>query len=313
VTGVALVTGGAGFIGSHLCERLLADGYGVVCLDNFSTAPRSNVEHLVGLPGFSLVEHDITQPYERAHEPSLVFHLASPASPRAYLRLPVETLDVASRGTRNALQIAHQSGATFILASTSEIYGDPDVSPQPETYRGRVALGPRGVYDTAKRFAEALVTATQAAQGVQTRIARIFNTYGPRLQPDDGRAMSNFITQALTGAPLTVYGDGTHTRSFCYVTDLVEGLVALAQSDVSDPINLGNPDERSVLEIASLVKTRTGSESPITFHALPDGDPAQRRPDIGRARAALGWEPVVSLEDGLDQTIEWFRRRLLPG
>jgi dTDP-glucose 4,6-dehydratase len=312
MTDAALVTGGAGFIGSHLCERLLADGYRVECVDNFSTAPRSNVDHLTGVPGFTLVEHDIAQPFLPSRPPAVVFHLASPASPRAYLRLPLATLDVASLGTRNALEVAHASGAVFVLASTSEIYGDPDVSPQHETYRGRVREGPRAVYDTAKRFAEALVTAVHDTRGVATRIARIFNTYGPRLQPDDGRAVSSFITQALAGEPLTVYGDGSQTRSFCYVSDLVDGLVDLARSDAVEPVNLGNPDERTILDIAELVRHTTGSDSPIEFQPLPAGDPLQRRPDITRARDVLGWTPTVALEEGLGATVEWFRRRLAP-
>ena len=278
-------------------------------MDNFSTAPRSNVSHLVEVPGFTLVEHDITQPYHARQPPSLVLHLASPASPRAYLRFPLETLDAGSNGTRNALRIAQDAGAVFILASTSEIYGDPEVSPQPETYRGRVTEGPRGVYDTAKRFAEALVTAFHETYAMQTRIARIFNTYGPRLQPDDGRALSNFVTQALAGAPLTVYGDGSQTRSFCYIDDLVDGLVALAGSDAVEPVNLGNPDERTMLETAQLVRAKSGSDSLIEFHPLPAGDPGQRRPDITRARDLLGWGPTVALEDGLGATIEWFRTR----
>ena len=304
---LAIVTGGAGFLGSHLCDRLLADGYRVLCLDNFATGGRDNVAHLAENAGFEVVDHDITHPFTPDERPAAVFHLASPASPPAYYRLPVETLEVGSIGTRNALDMARDAGARFLFTSTSEVYGDPEVSPQPETYNGNVSCtGPRSVYDEAKRYGEALVMAYRRLYGMETRIVRIFNTYGPRLQPDDGRAVSNFIRQALAGDPLTVYGDGSQTRSFCYVSDLIEGIVALANSDCADPVNIGNPDERTILEIAETVRRMTGTTSPIEFHPLPQDDPLQRCPDISRAAAVLGWKPNVSLEEGVETTIQWF-------
>jgi dTDP-glucose 4,6-dehydratase len=308
VSDLALVTGGAGFLGSHLCDRLLADGYRVLCLDNFATGARENVAHLDGNEAFDIVSHDITKPFIPDEQPAVVFHMASPASPPAYHRLPVETLEVGSVGTKNALEIARHAGARFLFTSTSEIYGDPDISPQPETYNGNVSCtGPRSVYDEAKRYGEALVMTYRRLYGTETRIVRIFNTYGPRLQEDDGRAISNFIKQALSGTPLTVYGDGSQTRSFCYVSDQIDGIVKLASSDYADPVNIGNPDERTILDIARIIQRMTGTSAALEFHPLPQDDPMQRCPDIMRARQVLGWEPKVPLEEGVAQTIRWFQ------
>lgn len=308
MSALALVTGGAGFLGSHLCDRLLGSGHRVVCLDNLITGNKENVAHLLDEPDFTLVEHDIIRPFEAAEPPKFVFHLASPASPPAYLRWPIETLEVGSVGTKNALEIARRAGARFLFTSTSEIYGDPEVSPQPESYRGSVSCtGPRSVYDEAKRYGEALVTAYRRHHDVDTRIVRIFNTFGPRLKPEDGRAVSNFMKQALADEPLTIYGDGSQTRSFCYVSDLIDGLVALMKSGHEEPVNIGSPDERTILEVAELILSKTGSASTIEFHPLPEDDPLQRKPDISLARDVLGWSPRVSLEDGLDLTLDWFR------
>lgn len=304
----AVVTGGAGFLGSHICERLLADGWSVVCIDNFLTGSRANVAHLSDNAGFALVEHDITTPFFPADTVDLVAHFASPASPPQYLANPIHTLKVGGLGTLHALGIAKERGARFLLASTSEVYGDPEVNPQPESYRGSVStVGPRGVYDEAKRYAEALTMAYHRAHGIDTRIARIFNTYGPRLSPGDGRAVPNFIAQALAGAPLTVYGDGSQTRSFCYVDDMVAGLSALIERGDAEPTNIGNPDEQTILELAKLVVELTSSSSDIEFRPLPADDPKVRRPDITRARELLGWAPEVDLETGLQRTIDWFR------
>jgi dTDP-glucose 4,6-dehydratase len=308
VTEIALVTGGAGFLGSHLCERLLDEGLEVVCVDNFLTGNESNVAHLLKRPGFSLVAHDITKPLFPQRTPGVVFHLASPASPPAYLANPIHTLKVGALGTINALGVAKASGASFLLASTSEVYGDPEVHPQPETYRGNVSTtGPRGVYDEAKRFAEAATMAYRREHGVVTSIARIFNTYGPRLSPGDGRAIPNFIAQALANRSLTVYGDGSQTRSFCFVDDLIDGLLLLWKSGEPEPVNLGNPEELSILDLANLVVKATRSNSDISFHELPTDDPRVRCPDITKARDVLRWEPKVSLESGLARTVEWFR------
>lgn len=308
MTGRALVTGGGGFLGSHLCDRLLVEGHEVVCLDNFVTGARENIAHLENHPAFDLVEQDACMPFDPEGPLDLIFHLASPASPPQYLRRPIETLDVGSIGTRNLLVLAAKNRAKFLLASTSEVYGDPLVSPQPESYRGNVSpTGPRSVYDEAKRFAEALTSAFMRHEGVETRIARIFNTYGPRLTPGDGRAISNFVWQALDGSPVSVYGDGSQTRSFCYVDDLVDGLMRLMDSEVRDPVNLGNPDERTILEVAQLVVRTVGSTSEIVFRPLPEDDPIVRHPDITRARELLGWRPGISLDDGLAKTIAWFR------
>ncbi|MDQ3877336.1 MAG: SDR family oxidoreductase [Actinomycetota bacterium] len=304
----ALITGGAGFLGSHLCEFWLERGWTVECVDNFVTGDPRNVAHLDERAGFSLVQHDVIVPYRPEGEPDLVLHFASPASPPAYLALPIETLEVGSLGTMNALDIARAFGAVFVLASTSEVYGDPEVHPQPESYRGNVSTtGPRSVYDEAKRFAEAVTVAYHRKHGVDVRIGRIFNTYGPRLSPGDGRAIPNFVAQALEGAPITVYGDGSQTRSFCYVDDLIEGFAKLAESTERDPVNIGNPGEYTILSLAEKIIEKTGSRSEIVFEPLPVDDPKVRRPDITRARAILGWEPKVSLDEGLDRTIEWFR------
>jgi dTDP-glucose 4,6-dehydratase len=299
----AVVTGGAGFLGSHLCDYLLAEGYRVVCVDNLDTGTLQNIEH-IRTGDFDFVNHDLTQHVEIREPVDAVFHLASPASPIDYMRLPLHTLKVGSYGTHNALGLAKFKRARFLLASTSEVYGDPQVHPQPESYWGNVnPIGPRGVYDEAKRYAEAMTMAYHRQQGVDTCIARIFNTYGARMRPNDGRAIPTFLRQALEGKPVTVFGDGSQTRSFCYVDDLVRGLHLLAMSGEHLPVNLGNPQERSLIELAEVVIRLTGSSSEIVFEALPVDDPQVRRPDISRARELLGWEPEVSLEDGLQRTI----------
>ena len=307
-----LITGGAGFIGSHLCERLMGEGYSILCVDNFITGREANVAHLRSRPGFDLVRHDITKPLEPRRRVDYVLHFASPASPIDYLKYPIQTLKVGSLGTLNALGIAKASRAKFLLASTSEVYGDPQVHPQPESYWGHVnPVGPRGVYDEAKRFAEALTMAYHREHGVDTRIVRIFNTFGPRMRMDDGRAIPTFIGQALRGEPLTVFGDGSQTRSFCYVDDLVEGIRRLMGADVHEPVNVGNPDERTLREIAEkILTTFQGSTSRIEFRPLPQDDPKQRRPDLTRAKTLLHWEPRVSLDEGLIPTIDWFRQQL---
>jgi dTDP-glucose 4,6-dehydratase len=308
VTDTVLVTGGAGFLGSHVCRRLLEDGNDVLCLDNFLTGRRTNVQALTEDPRFRLLEHDLRNPLPPFDEPiSAVMHLASPASPAAYQANPIETLEVGSAGTLRVLELARRLDADLLLASTSEVYGDPEVSPQPESYRGNVSpIGPRSMYDEAKRFSEAATMAFHRTHGLRTRIARIFNCYGPGMSAGDGRAIPDFIRRALDGDPVVVFGDGSQTRSFCYVDDLVEGLLALLRSDEPQPVNIGNPDERSLLEVARLVVSLTGSDSPITFDALPEDDPRSRRPDITRARTILGWEPRTELEDGLARTIAWF-------
>jgi dTDP-glucose 4,6-dehydratase len=299
----SLVTGGAGFLGSHLCEALLAKGHRVVCLDNLETGSLANIEHLRD-DGFVFVNHDVIDPI-RIDEPlDFVFHFAALASPIDYLRLPLHSLKTGSYGTHHALGLTKWKRARFLLASTSEVYGDPEVHPQPETYWGNVnPIGPRGVYDEAKRYAEALTMAYHRQQGVDTAIVRIFNTYGPRMAENDGRAVPNFISQALAGKPLTVYGDGSQTRSFCYVDDLIRGLVLLAESDEHMPVNIGNPGEFTILELTEAVIAATGSSSPIVFEALPIDDPQVRQPDITRARQLLGWEPEVGLEEGLRRTL----------
>jgi dTDP-glucose 4,6-dehydratase len=308
----AVVTGGAGFLGSHLCQRLLQDGFEVICLDDFCTGNSTNVEDLLEDRRFRLVRADVTDYIHVSGYVDMVLHLASPASPIDYLQLPLHTLKVGSIGTLNSLGLAKDKRARFLLASTSESYGDPLVHPQPETYWGNVnPVGPRGVYDEAKRFAEAATMAYRNARGVDTTIARIFNTFGPRMRPRDGRAIPTFIGQALRGEPLTVAGDGSQTRSVCYVDDLVEGLVRLLHSDLEGPVNLGNCGEMSVLELARLIIDITGSSSEITFVDRPQDDPTVRRPDITLARAALGWEPQVDVRDGLLRTIDWFRNRSL--
>ena len=304
-----VVTGGAGFLGSHLCQRLLADGCEVVAIDNFLTGSPVNVEHLLEHERFRLVRADITDYLHVPGPVDQILHFASPASPIDYLRLPIETLKVGSIGTLHALGLAKEKGARFLLASTSETYGDPQVHPQPETYWGHVnPVGPRAVYDEAKRYAEALTMAYRRAHGVDTVILRIFNTYGERMRPNDGRAIPTFIRQALAGEPLTVAGDGTQTRSVCYVDDLVSGILKLLRSELVGPVNIGNPSELSVLKLAERIVALAGSSSEITFIPRPEDDPSVRRPDITLARTQLGWEPQISLDDGLGRTIDWFRR-----
>jgi dTDP-glucose 4,6-dehydratase len=303
----ALVTGGAGFLGSHLCDYLLAQGYRVVCVDNLDTGTLQNVEHIRS-DSFLFLNHDLTGHLALDEPVDTVFHLASPASPIDYMRLPLHTLKVGSYGTHNALGLAKFKRARFLLASTSEVYGDPQVHPQPETYWGNVnPIGPRGVYDEAKRYAEAMTMAYHRQQGVDTCIARIFNTYGPRMRPHDGRAIPTFIRQALEGKPVTVFGDGSQTRSFCYVDDLIRGLFGLAMSREHLPVNLGNPEEWTLTELAEAVIRVTGSRSEIVHEALPVDDPQVRQPDITRARQALEWEPEVGLEEGLRLTIDALR------
>ncbi|MDQ2676336.1 MAG: SDR family oxidoreductase [Actinomycetota bacterium] len=300
----SIVTGGAGFLGSHLCEALLAKGERVICIDNLDTGSLQNVEHIED-EAFTFVLHDLTEPFFTDEEVDFVYHLASPASPIDYLRLPLHTLKVGSYGTHHMLGLAKLKRARFVLASTSEVYGDPQVHPQPEEYWGHVnPIGPRGVYDEAKRYAEALTMAYHRQQGVDTAIVRTFNTYGSRLRPHDGRAISTFLRQALQDKPLTVFGDGSQTRSFCYVDDQIRGYVAMAESDVHVPVNIGNPDELTLLELAETVIEVTDSNSEIVFEALPIDDPQVRQPDITRARQLLGWEPKVGLREGLQMTIE---------
>ncbi|MFE7629465.1 UDP-glucuronic acid decarboxylase family protein [Kocuria sp. NPDC057446] len=304
----AVVTGGTGFLGSHLCTELRRREVEVVCLDNFLTGSAANIEHLVGDPGFRLVQCDVTDYVHVPGDVDLVLHFASPASPIDYLKLPIHTLKVGSIGTHHALGLAKDKGARFVLASTSEVYGDPQVHPQPESYWGHVnPVGPRGVYDEAKRFAEALTVAYRAEHGVDTAIVRIFNTFGPRMRPFDGRAIPTFIRQALAGEPLTVAGDGAQTRSVCYVSDLVRGILALADSGHSGPMNIGNPHELSVLQIARDVIAATGSASELEFVERPVDDPMVRRPDTTLATEVLGWAPEVPWAAGLERTVAWFR------
>ncbi|MDQ1437012.1 MAG: dTDP-glucose 4,6-dehydratase [Acidimicrobiaceae bacterium] len=306
-----VVTGGAGFLGSHLCERLLDRGDEVVAVDNLVTGSPDNVAHLFGRPGFSLVRHNVSNYVHVSGAVDAVLHFASPASPKDYLELPIPTLKVGSIGTMNCLGLAKDKGARFLLASTSEVYGDPQVHPQTEDYWGHVnPIGPRGVYDEAKRFAEAMTMAYHRFHGVDVRIVRIFNTYGERMRPDDGRVVSNFLVQALRGAPITVYGEGSQTRSFCYVADEVTGILALLDSDCVGPVNIGNPAEFTVAELARLVIDVTGSASQVVFRPLPEDDPTQRRPDITLAQERLGWTPQVPLAEGLRRTADWFVARL---
>jgi dTDP-glucose 4,6-dehydratase len=302
-----LVTGGAGFLGSHLCDYLLDRGHRVICADNLETGSLRNIAH-VSRDDFQFRMVDITAHYEIDEPVDFVFHMASPASPIDYARLPLHTLKVGAYGTHNSLGVAKVKRARFLIASTSEVYGDPLVHPQPEDYWGNVnPIGPRGVYDEAKRYAEALTMAYMRQQGLNTCIARIFNTYGPRMRPNDGRAVPTFLKQALADEPLTVFGDGAQTRSFCYVDDLIRGLVALAESDVHEPVNIGNPNEMSLLDMARLVVELTRSSSEIVFEQLPVDDPQVRQPDIVRARELLGWEPEIDLRDGLQRTIDYYR------
>jgi dTDP-glucose 4,6-dehydratase len=300
-----LVTGGAGFLGSHLCDALLARGNRVICVDNFDTGSLQNIAHLKNGDTFRFEMIDITSHYELDEPIDFVYHMASPASPIDYARLPLHTLKVGAYGTHNTLGLAKVKRARFLIASTSEVYGDPLIHPQPESYWGNVnPIGPRGVYDEAKRYAEALTMAYLRQQGVNTAIARIFNTFGSRMRPNDGRAIPAFLSQALTDRPVTVFGDGSQTRSFCYVDDLIRGLIALAESDVHEPVNIGNPEEMPLLEMAKTVIELTESRSEIVFQALPEDDPKVRQPDITRARALLGWEPEIDIREGLRRTID---------
>ncbi|HEV3142425.1 MAG TPA: UDP-glucuronic acid decarboxylase family protein [Gemmataceae bacterium] len=306
-----LITGGAGFIGSHLCERFLAEGHQVVCVDNLITGSPSNIDALRQNPRFQYLEHDISKPLEIDGAIDHVLHFASPASPVDYLQLPIQTLKVGSLGTHNTLGLAKSKRARYLLASTSEVYGDPAVHPQREDYWGNVnPIGVRGVYDEAKRFSEAMVMAYHRTHGVDTRIVRIFNTYGPRMRLDDGRVLPNFMGQALRGEPLTVYGDGSQTRSFCFVSDLVEGIYRLLKTDFHEPVNLGNPDEVTILQFAEEIRTLAGSRNEIIFKPLPQDDPRVRKPDISRARKLLGWEPKIDRHEGLRRTMEYFRMRI---
>jgi dTDP-glucose 4,6-dehydratase len=306
-----LITGAAGFLGSHLCDRFLAEGHTVVGLDNFITGHPDNIAHLMSDGRFEFIRHDVSTFTYVSGELGGVLHFASPASPIDYLELPIQTLKVGSLGTHNALGLAKAKGARFFLASTSEVYGDPLVHPQTESYWGNVnPVGPRGVYDEAKRFAEAITMAYHTYHGVDTRIIRIFNTYGPRMRPRDGRVVSNFIVQALSGEPLTIYGDGSQTRSFCYASDEVDGIYKLFMHGDANPTNIGNPDEYTVRQLAELVVELTGTSAPIVHEPLPVDDPKVRKPDITRARQTLGWEPTVNVRDGLARTIEYFRQLL---
>ncbi|MBI3615661.1 MAG: SDR family oxidoreductase [Candidatus Omnitrophica bacterium] len=307
-----LVTGGAGFIGSHLCERLLAEGHHVLCLDNFLTGDEENIAHLISNRSFELIRQSIVDSLELNGSLDTILHFASPASPPDYLKHPIETLKVGSIGTLNALELAKSKKAKFLLASTSEVYGDPLVHPQPESYWGNVSsIGPRSVYDEAKRFSEALTMAYHRAHGLDTRIVRIFNTFGPRMRKEDGRAIPNFITQALSGRPITVYGNGSQTRSFCYISDLVEGIRRLMDFNFHDPVNLGNPEEKTLLDLAKIIVRLTRSPSPLVFQPLPTDDPKQRCPQIQQARQKLNWAPKISLEDGLKETIAWFSKGIV--
>ena len=307
----AVITGGAGFLGSHLCERFLAEGWSVLCVDNLLTGNKDNITHLLEVDGFEFMEHDVTKYIEVDGDVDAILHFASPASPIDYLELPIQTLKVGSLGTHNALGLAKAKDARFLLASTSECYGDPLVHPQTEEYWGNVnPVGPRGVYDEAKRFSEAMTMGYHRYHGLATRIVRIFNTYGPRMRLNDGRALPAFMSQGLRGEPLTVFGDGSQTRSFCFVDDLVEGLWRLLHSDYAFPVNIGNPREMSIREFAERVVELTGSRSELTYHELPEDDPKVRQPDITKARALLDWEPKVSLEEGLARTLDWFRPRV---
>ena len=304
----AVVTGGAGFLGSHLCDKLLNEGFEVVCVDNLLTGDTDNIAHLSGNEHFSFIKHDVTNYIFLPGNVDFILHFASPASPLDYLHFPIQTLKVGSLGTHKALGLAKEKNARFLLASTSEVYGNPAVHPQNEKYWGNVnPIGPRGVYDEAKRFAEAITMAYQRYHGLETRIARIFNTYGPRMRKNDGRALPNFIQQAITGNPITVYGDGKQTRSFCYITDQVEGLFRLLTSDENEPVNIGNPEEISVQSIAEEIVKLAGSISEIVYEELPVDDPKIRQPDISKAKEKLGWEPKISRQDGLKKTIEYFK------
>jgi dTDP-glucose 4,6-dehydratase len=307
----AVITGGAGFLGSHLCEAMLARGWEVLCVDNLITGQETNIAQLMGRPDFRVLRHDVSRYIDVPGPVEAVLHFASPASPVDYLKFPIPTLKVGALGTHNALGLALAKKAKFLLASTSECYGDPEVSPQPETYWGHVnPIGPRGVYDEAKRFAEAMTMAYHRSHGLDTRIVRIFNTYGPRMRLNDGRALPNFVYQALTGQPITVYGEGKQTRSFCYVSDLIEGICRLLESGEHLPTNIGNPHEITILEFAERIRTLTGVSVPIVFNSLPQDDPKQRCPDISKAKRVLKWEPKIGLEEGLRLTLAHFREQV---
>jgi dTDP-glucose 4,6-dehydratase len=306
-----LITGGGGFIGSHLCERFLAEGHEVVAVDNFITGRHENIRHLADNPKFKLIQHDVSQHITVEGPIDSVLHFASPASPVDYLNFPIQTLKVGSLGTHNTLGLARAKGARYLMASTSEVYGDPEQHPQREDYWGNVnPIGPRGCYDEAKRFSEAIVMAYHRAHQVDTHIVRIFNTYGERMRLDDGRVLPNFVGQALRGEPVTVYGNGSQTRSFCYVSDLVEGIFRLLFTEFHEPVNLGNPDEVSILEFAREILALSGSQSRLVFKPLPQDDPKVRKPDITRARQLLGWQPIVNRHDGLRRTLDYFRRQV---
>jgi dTDP-glucose 4,6-dehydratase len=306
-----LISGGAGFIGSHLCDRLLADGHTVIVLDNLITGSEDNIRHLNDHPRFQFLNHDVTRPFEAKDKLDAVLHLASLASPVDYLRHPIETLESGSTATRNMLELARRHEARYLLTSTSECYGDPLIHPQVESYWGNVnPVGPRSCYDESKRYAEAMTMAYHRVHGVRSTIARIFNTYGPRMALDDGRVVPAFIDQALRGEPLTVFGDGSQTRSFCYVGDMVEGLLRLLMSDERYPVNLGNPREMTILQFAEIIRAEMGNGLPVDFRPLPQDDPKRRQPDITKAKQLLGWQPVVGLEDGLKQTIDFFRNKV---
>ncbi len=306
-----LVTGGAGFIGSHLCEFLLNKGHRVICMDNLVTGNVDNIAHLFGTEGFEFIRYDVTNYVYVAGQLDFVLHFASPASPIDYQQLPIQTLKVGAMGTHKTLGLAKEKGAAFLLASTSECYGDPQVHPQSEDYWGNVnPVGPRGVYDEAKRYAEAITMAYHRYHGVDTRIARIFNTFGPRMRKNDGRAVPTFICQALAGQDITIFGDGSQTRSFGYITDLIDGIYRLMLSDVHTPVNLGNPQEMTVLEMARTILRLTNSKSEVVFKPLPEDDPKVRQPDISKAKRLLGWEPKVSIEEGLKRTIQWFQQSM---
>ncbi len=306
-----VITGGAGFLGSHLCDQMLARGWDVLCLDNLVTGAAVNVAHLQGNPRFQFMQHDVSRYIDIPGSVDAVLHFASPASPDDYLKLPIPTLKVGALGTHNTLGLALAKKSRYLLASTSECYGDPEVSPQPESYWGHVnPIGPRGVYDEAKRFAEAMTMAYHRYHAVDTRIVRIFNTYGPRMRLNDGRALPNFLYQALTGQPITVYGDGSQTRSFCYVADLVDGILRLLESNEHEPTNIGNPQEITIKEFAERIRQLTGTKSEIIYKPLPQDDPKQRCPDISKARRILNWEPKVNLEQGLQLTLEYFQMKV---
>ncbi len=310
----AVITGGAGFLGSHLCDYLIECGWDVLSIDNLVTGSDGNVAHLIKHPRFRMMRHDVSHYLDVPGPVDYVLHFASPASPVDYLKLPIQTLKVGALGTHNSLGLALAKKAKYLMASTSECYGDPQVSPQPETYWGHVnPIGPRGVYDEAKRFAEAMVMAYHRYHGVDTRIVRIFNTYGPRMRLNDGRALPNFVYQGLTGQPITVYGDGGQTRSFCYVSDLIEGIYRLMNSDEHEPVNIGNPQEITILDFAERIRGLLGRDVPIVFKPLPQDDPKQRCPDISKAKRLLGWQPKVNLDEGLRLTLEFFRQQVAAG